>query len=253
VHPGPLENALSDAQTLHRSLFLYIYCKENPSTQTVNLVLDSMAHEIERGFVFLALDIAHPEGWSVAHTLKFQATPVIALVRPRGTSLAQSIVFVKHDGLIGEAALLSYVTIELSRDGTLILAQDAEFERAVAEAETNQRRTEELAADTEIEEDALFDARRAIEREYLSIPLPTEKAETVTIRFQFPDNTSLVRRFFQGGPVRWLFIFVRKFVFPKQFVLLTGFPLAAIPEDDSVIGALWRDRSFIVTVEYADE
>jgi hypothetical protein len=53
--------------------------------------------------------------------------------------------------------------------------------------------------------------------------------------------------------VQWLFAFVRKFVHPRRFVLLAGFPLAQIRNDDTAIGTICRDRSFIVTVDFDDD
>jgi hypothetical protein len=216
------------------------------------LVLDSVSDAIDRDFIFLPLDISHPEGWNAAHTLHFKSLPVLAIVRPNGHPLSQSGIILKHEGPIGEATLLSYLAIRESHDGAITFAQDAEFEQAVAEATANQRRADEIAAEAETEEMVRFDARIGIERSFIEIPVPADQSEAVTIRFLFPDNSTLTRRFFQNGPIRWLFAFVRKFVFPREFLLFTGFPLIAIGEDDGAIASICRDRAFIVTVEYGE-
>lgn len=148
--------------------------------------------------------------------------------------------------------MLSYISIESDRDGGVVVAQDTEFEQAVAEAQENQRRAVDIAAEIETEQNMRLNMRIEIEREFLAIPVPPDQAEAVAIRFQFPDNSSLTRRFFQNGPIHWLFIFVRKFVFPQEFVLLTGFPLTQIAENESPINSIGCDRSFVITIEYVE-
>jgi hypothetical protein len=247
-HPGPMEAALREAETSHISVFLYIYCKENYLTGQANAVLrsDLVRNQISRNFLFLPLDISHPAGWSAAHFLHFRSMPLIALLRPRQGSLEASQVCLKHEGLIGETALLSYLTIVNQGDAAVVAQQDEGFQQAVEEMQENQRSAEELAnMNIFIEE-----RRREIEREFESIPLPSDKAESVAIRFRFPDNHDQMRTFYRNGPVRLLFAFVRKFVFPREVVLMTGFPLIRIAENDDLIDSLCSDRQFVVYVEW---
>jgi hypothetical protein len=229
---------------------LYIYCKENDLTQKTNELFrtELISREVIEHFVFLPLDIFHPEGWATAHSLGFRKMPLIALIRPRDGSLESSQIFVKHEGIIGETALLSYLRMENRGDGQIIEEQDEEYRQAVQEAEENERRIEDLE-----QEDFILDQRRLeIEREFESIPTPVDKAEAVTIRFRFPDGQDQVRKFFRTGPSHQLFAFVRKFMFPREFVLMTGFPLGRIAESGDTIGSLCSDHQFIVYVELED-
>ena len=50
-----------------------------------------------------------------------------------------------------------------------------------------------------------------------------------------------------------LFVFVRMFMFPKKFALMTGFPQKALQENGSVMRNECPERQFIVHVEELDE
>jgi hypothetical protein len=207
------------------------------------LGLESVSWQMESHFVFLPLDISHPEGWNCAHELHFRRVPIIAIVQPRGSTLAQSHVFVTHEGAIGEAALLSYMGIAAARGAGVVAAQDEEYRRALEEAEANRRTAEQIDEDARNEADAA-------ESQFAAIPTPQERDAAVTIRFVFPDNATRTRAFPAEAHARWLFAFARKFVHPRRLVLLTGFPLAEIRDDETAIGDICRDRSFIVTVDF---
>ena len=256
-HPGPVDDAVADAQTLHRSLFLFIYCRENPLTRCVVSVLQSpeIADQIREHFIFLPLDVTWPEGWRVACEIGFDAMPLIALVRPRGSSLWESRIYVRYEGRVGENTLLSSMRVERTArnpDNDLMRAQEDEFERAVREDEENARRA--LAEEQEMQRAAENEQRMRvqIDEEYDRLMELPATGDVATIRFQFPDNQTKTHKFPRDGPVRNLFVFARKFMYPRPFVLLTGFPQKRIEESDTTVSDECRERQFIVYVQEDD-
>lgn len=255
-HPGPINDALTDAKNLHRSLFLFIYCKENPNTKNVIslLRLDNVAQAIHNSFIFYPQDVTWPEGWAIATQLKFQELPLIALIRPRGHSLEESNVFVQHEGKLGANALLSFINVEhqnaeANEAHGIVQQQNDEFNNAVLQDEINlqqeeeQRRAEEEASRLEQE------AKVKVEAEFESLPTPPPNADCCTIKFQFPDSTSQHFKFERNSPIHFIFIFVRKHMFPSNFNLFTGFPRQLITDSDEPISSRYTDKNFIVFVE----
>ena len=255
-HPGPMEDAIADAQNLHRALFVFVFCRENPLTTAVVSVLQrpSVAEEIRENFIFLPLDVTWPEGWRVAAEIGFDAMPFIALVRPRGSTLWESKVYVKYEGKVGEHTLLSSMRVERTDrnpDNALVRAQDDEFDRAVREDE--EAEVQRAVAQIEEQRAAEDEERmRAEVNEAYERLLAEEPTDAATIRFQFPDNQTKTHKFARNGPVRNLFVFARKFMFPRPFVLMTGFPQRQLIESDTAVGDECRERQFIVYVQEDD-
>lgn len=255
-HPGPIEEALVDAKNLNRSLFIFIYCRENLITQPVINVLssDSVSQEMQRSFLFLPLDITTPDGINVANMLKFHSLPLIALVRPRGTSLAQSQIFVQHEGLIGETVLLSYIRIEHNEtenaQATVVNDQDAAYQRAL-EREQERIRQEELhQEEEELQEETNKVLQQTVDEAFASLPSPPTTGDRVTVKFQFPNaNSNQTRAFPRDGPTSMLFTFARKFVFPEEFVIKAGFPLIEIEESETPISQAIPEKHFVCYVE----
>jgi hypothetical protein len=129
-----------------------------------------------------------------------------------------------------------------ARGPGIAAAQDEEHRRALEEAEANTRTAQQ------IDDDA-----GTVESQFAAIPAPQDRDAAVTIRFVFPDNAARARAFPADAHARWLFAFARKFVHPRRFVLLAGFPLAEIRDDDTRIGDICSDRSFIVTVDFDED
>lgn len=257
-HPGPIDDAVTDAKNLHRSLFVFIYCKENPTTWLVSSVLQrpEVASEIRDNFIFLPLDVTWPEGWRVACELEFKAMPLIALIRPRGSSLWESNIYVKYEGKVGESTLLSSLRIESRQrnpDTSIVQQQDNEFEAALrrAEADAQRNREMEVEADKEAEEEE--NMKRRVEEEYQKLIDTDPVGELATIRFQFQGMPPKTHKFHRDAPVDNLFVFVRKFMFPRKFSLMTGFPQRRLEENGAALRDECPERQFIVHVEELDE
>jgi hypothetical protein len=171
----------------------------------------------------------------------------------RPTSAAACHLVVKHEGIIGESALLTYLAMAVQGDAHVIDSQDAEYRQAVQEAEENARTTAEIEAAAS-EHELTIDARRdSVDREFDAILSPSDIAETITIRFHLPGNNTQSRVFYENVTSKSLFAFVRHFVFPSQFtLLLPGFPVVKIEDDDSLVQSVCRDRHFVVYVELDD-
>ncbi|KAH0795466.1 FAS-associated factor 2-B [Histomonas meleagridis] len=253
-HPGPVKDAIEDAKNLNRSLFLFIYCIDNPNTYKVSKILqsDAIANEIHSNFIFLPLDVSFPEGWHSACDLKFTEIPMIAIVRPEGTTLNESHVFAEFKGIISEDDLLSSIRIEnhhRSPDVEIIEQQNEEFNEAIrrdTEA-TREEVEEEQRVQNQQEEEKR--EKEKIEKEFDELPEIEEGMDVATIRFQFPDNVSRIHKFPRDQTVNLLFVFARKFMFPKKFVLVTGFPQYKIDENGKKLSDVCREKNFIVHVE----
>ena len=253
-HPGPIEDAISDAQNLHRSLFLFIFCRDNPVTNSVVALLqkNSVSEEIRENFIFLPLDVTWPEGWRVATELEFKSMPLIAMIRPRGSSLWESKVYVKYEGKVGETTLLSSMRIELNDrnpDIAIMREQDDEYDRALHIDEENRRRNVEAEEEAQRESEGQERERQDVEDAYERLMDLGEGGDVATIRFQFPDNQSRTHKFPRNGPVSNLFVFARKFMFPKAFTLMTGFPKRTLAENENILSEECKEKQFLVYVE----
>ena len=256
-HPGPIDDAIIDSARLSKSLFLFIYSRDNADTFCVSEVLHAQSIKtiIQQNYLFYPLEATSVEGWKIAtSTFKFRSLPLFALIRPRGTSLSQSQIFMKHEGLIGETALLSYISIENqnnnNEDNLIIQQQNEDFRRAVEEAEFNQLTTEELEREARRSEENRI---QKINDDFNAIPIPQPGENAIVIKFLFPDNVSRTRNFPENGTLRMLFAFARKFEDTHNFVLLTGFPMQQIEENDNLISSICKDKHFVIHVDEDDD
>lgn len=247
IYLGGIKDAIFEAKKQHKILIVYIYCKENYNTDFVNSILnkESISSWIRKHTIFYANDITSVEGWKIATEFKYEKNPIFAIVQPNGENLRQCNFFLKHEGIIGEAPILSYLSlIQTNDDNELILQQDEEYLRAVQEASEN---NDISIIQNEINQEELS----KIEKEFEELPIPNEK-DAVTIKFNFPDNTNKIYKFPKKGETKLLFIFVRKFVFPKSFNLLSGFPLKELNEDNNLISCISPLNNFVVIVDIID-
>jgi hypothetical protein len=257
-HPGPVGDAIRDAANLRRTLFLFIYSRDNPATTSVVSLLQqrTILEEIRENFIFFPLDVTWPEGWRIATELAFKYMPLIALVRPEGDSLGESQTFVTYEGRVSESSLLSSMRVEYHQrnpDAAVIHDQDAEYVRAVRIAEETAQHSQAVAAAVATRATEREIQRSQIDDEFRRIPEPADLGDTATIRFQYPYLPTQTQKFSREAAVRWLFVFVRKSMFPKRFVLLTGFPQTRIEESDRPLKDVVPEKQFIVYVEASDE
>jgi hypothetical protein len=204
-------------------------------------------------FIFLPLDVTWPEGWRLAAELDFKYMPLIALIRPRGNSLAESKVFVTYEGRVSENTLIGSMQMEhqdRNPDVAIVQNQDEEYQQAIVQQQEADRAAQEEAA---VQASELAQRRRDIDSEFEAIPMPADQADVLTIRFQFPDATSKTRQFSRSGAQKWIFAYVRKQVFPKDFVLLTGFPQARMEEIEVALKDLYKEKQFIVYVQFVED
>ncbi|KAH0788714.1 FAS-associated factor 2 [Histomonas meleagridis] len=253
-HPGPLKDAITDAKNLNRSLFIFIYFADNPNTNHVVKILqkESIANEIHSNFIFIPLDVSYPEGWHSACELEFTEIPTIIILRPNGTTLSDSRVFAILEGRIDESDLLSSIQIEnnqRTQDAAIIQQQNEEFNDAVQQDQevTREEAEEEQRARKQIEDEE--EQRKKVEKEFEELPETNDSTDIATIRFQFPDNINRIHKFPRDQKIDLLFVFVRKFMFPKKFILKTGFPQFRIEENGKLISEVCHEKNFIVHVE----
>jgi hypothetical protein len=226
---------------------LFIFAKDNPITSSIVSLFQrpTVADEIRDSFVFLALDVTCSEGWQAAVELGFTSMPLIAMVRARGPSLASSTVFITYEGKVSETTLLASMRLEnqaRNPDTAIVQNQDEEYNQALAEHQENERGEQQAQEEFEVR-------RRDIDADFERIPIVSDQADAVTIRYQFPDGSSRTHTFPKGAELKWLFVFARKIMFPADVTLLTGFPPERIEECELPIGDIYHDKQFVVYVE----
>jgi len=250
-HPGSIDEAIIDSKNLNRSLFVFVYCLENPLThKVINVFLQqSVSDEIRQHFIFLPLDCTTVEGFNFANSFEFHSLPMIALIRPRGNTLSQSQVFVKHEGYISESVLLSFIRVENRAPQTEVQQQDDEFSRALVEEQERQRRAEEEEELEKKMKRRFEEERDEVEKAFQMLPDPSEISDRCTIKFQLPNNQNMTHSFPRDGQTKMLYTFIRKYMFPKQFQLSTGYPPKMIDDTDSIIKDVCKDKQFIIYVQ----
>ena len=257
-HPGPVADAIADAKNLNKSLFIFIYCRENTLTQRTIAILSSpsISQQMQRNYIFLPLDFSTVEGHKVRE-LEVAPLPIIALVRPRGNSLHDSQIFFQHGGKITAYDLQCCMTMQNENDQNdqtenqrIIDNQDEEYERAVADEEQRQRDIERQEEERRQLQEQEEKKQMEIEQAFNNLPqAPNEPENKVTVKFQMPNNEHQIRSFPRDGSTSMLFIFVRHFVYPNRFILRVGFPPKEIEESDVPLSETISDRQFICYVE----
>lgn len=261
-HPGPLSEAIIDSINISKTLFLFIYSRDNIDTHNAIEVfrLPSIQDIIQQHFLFYAVEATTIEGWRIANSFfKFKAIPIIALIRPRGTTLSQSQILWKHEGLITESQFISYLSIDNhfqqqtpntnSTDTSIVQHQNEEFQRAVEEARQNQRSTEELEQLARESEEIRL---KKLNDDYNAIPVPQPGEDMIVIKFLFPDNVSRTREFIHNATINMLFAFVRKFEDIQPFELILNYPMRVINESNELVSTICPDKHFVIHVEETD-
>jgi hypothetical protein len=223
-----LREALSTARELHKTLFLYVFCLDNPDCTETDLLFQSPAvvQSISVKFVFFAASATTADGWSIITGTRFRHLPLIIFVKPTSDTLSNCQLFLTHQGPISEDVLLSSMEAVAAPSGDPIReAQDREFQEALDE---ERRCLAEAAAQS--------DARGRVDQEFAELPqLRAGDTDVCPVRFHFPDNSQRVFVFPRQAPVALMFRYVRYFLFPRSFALETGFPRRRVAEDDGTI------------------
>jgi hypothetical protein len=122
--------------------------------------------------------------------------------------------------------------------------QDQEYIEAEIE---DTRNTEERIREESVQE--VDPERESVEREFLGLPeLEPSDSEVLICKFKFPDSSEKVKVLPLSGTTAMFYVFVRKFQYPEEFVLKTGFPMLEIPDDETTLAELFRERSVVIHV-----
>ena len=250
-HPGPINKAIIDSKNMNKSLFTFIYCLENPLTQKFISIFSqpSVSNEIKQNFIFLPLDVTTLEGLTFANSLEYHSLPLIALIRPKGTTLEESQVFVKHEGMIGESILLSYIRVEHRDIPNEIEQQNQEYDIAIQQENERLYLLEEQERIENEKKQKELNNIKQIEEDFNNLPDTSSLNEKITIKFLFPNKSSENHSFPKDSPIKFLFIFVRKFMYPSKFTLTTGIPPITLEESDLLIKDICNNKNFIVYVQ----
>lgn len=266
-HPGPIDEVICNAKENHKSVFLFIFSKNNPfCSQFVEILRQPQISEIFRdNFVFYPVDIAYPDGWRLANYFKFTQVPVFSIIRPQGSTFGESHVFLKHQGEITEEDLRSYIAMEVNAN------QNIREEPNNTEDNHNEENppindnienqldpspipdTQNIETDdgnlTSSNNDVM---QEQINQEFDNLPQINDETKCFTVRFIFPNDSPKTHKFPIDGNIHMFFIFVRKFLFPKSFTLFTGFPQQEITDSMQNLSDIFSDSQFIVYVQQSE-
>lgn len=256
THPGPLNQTIVDAIHQHKSVFVYVFTNDRSlEVQSVTLFENqTVIQSIRNSYLFLPLLVTSSEGFRVANFFSYTKLPVIAIIRPDGNSIEDSRIYAQYEGNIDESTLLSTISIERmnnrnNQGNPLINEQNLEYQRAEVEEtqrvdrerEEERRRAQEEAERIEMEKNVHID--------FENLPVPRENEIPITVKFQFPNGSFKTRQFPQDSPLSYLFIFVRKFLYPNQFSLVTGFPSIVLQDSSQLISEVVQSRQFVVLID----
>jgi hypothetical protein len=235
VHPGPIKDAISDAQVLRKLLFVYVYCLDSPDCSANDSLfqIPGISQQIASKCIFYGTPSTSSDGYSAITGASFKSLPMCFLVQPRGPSLSKCALLGSLEGALDESSLTSLLGI-----GPPANPVESDPEETAAESETDVPATEE--PDRE---------RERIDREYESLAeVGTDDPAACGVNFHFPDNAERFKLFRKSDPASDLFVFARRFQYPKRFSMVSGFPSQAVPDGDSTIEALGFGTQFVVHV-----
>lgn len=280
-HPGPLKQTIEDAKTLNKSIIIFVYCRDSAVTPVIVNILgrETVSYEIQENMLFLPIDVTSPEGFLLATRMNFHELPLFLIVRPNGTSLTESHVFATFQGSISEANLLSYLRRESSSrpspnnnthsntqddsninnistsninmmSGQEVVMQrdeiDDAYDRLLHEEYLRQHMEEEERNNQRFQEEVLQIQELSIQQAFDSLPPPPMPNEDrVNIKFQL-GNITQIRAFRKESSCSDIYVFARKFMFPNDFVLKTGYPTREIPDNNSIISNVVNEKQFIL-------
>jgi hypothetical protein len=236
---GSVAQALPEARLRHKTLFIYIYCVDNPlcaSTEALFRV-PAIAQQISANYLFCPLSITASDGYSIATGAKFRRLPLLLLVRPTGESVRESTVFVNLQGPITESGLMASLGIEQGRAAPAGPDRAVEFEPALPDEGPDSIPEPPRANGV--------GARMALDFAALPDLAPTDP-DTCTVRFHLPNNAQVVRTFPRSAPARLLFAFAEHFVAPTPVALYAGVPPLRIENEEAPIGSLSPSTYFVV-------
>jgi hypothetical protein len=188
--------------------------------------------------------------------LKVTKLPLFLLAVPQGDSLKTCVANSIFQGEVTESALVAALEtirgppppadpIREEQDQYFLEALQDDIRRN-EERQIEERRRQEQSS-------RAADEKERIEREFAELPdLSPADRFAVSVKFKFDDNSEKVKVFPRTGPVSMLYVFVRKYEYPRSFVLKTGFPTAVLPECDAALEEFFRERSVLVHVADAE-
>jgi hypothetical protein len=247
-HFGPLSHSFQDAKTHHKTLFLYVYCLENPHCASAESLFrrPDISAQIGAHYLFCPLSITTADGYSVAIGVKFRALPLLLLVRPTGRGVQDSSIFLNHQGALSDATLLSSLGLERGHADPVAAAQDAEFARAVEADVIRRERDADVAAAAQ--------ERARTGADFANLPeLAPSDHDVCTIRVHLPNDGQQMRVFPRSGPIAMLFAFANHFAAPRRVALYAGHPLRRIEDLEAPIGSICPAQQFVVYAIDDDE
>jgi hypothetical protein len=249
-----MKDAISDAKSLHRSLFVYVFCNENPVSNAMDKLFQSpgVARLIASKCIFYPISATTADGYSAITGCKFTSLPLFLLVIPHGDSLKACRVSWVFQGDIAESGLiaaLESIRGPAPREDPIRAEQDRYFLEAVQddvqriEEREWEEQQQELIAEREDAE------KERIEREFAALPILSPSQEDVLcVKFHFENNSEKMWVFPRSGSLSMLYIFARKFEYPRTFALKSGFPIAIVPDDETKLNEVFRERNVLIHV-----
>ena len=256
LHPGPVTDAFTDAQTLGKRLFIYVYCTDNPlSMKTDELWRNpTISEKIAADYIFYPTSVTSVDGYAMAVGTAFTEIPICFIINPTGNTLHESTVVSVSQGIITAESLIISLS---SGSGTIpgpapaedpvVPEQNQEFH----EAETEMARTAQLEAAVAEMRDLEKEEVESMFEQLPDIEAGTENS--CVVKFRFDNGTEQMKVFHKNASISSMFTFVRHFAFPRHFLLFApGCPMVKLEASEEPIESLRYGNNFIVVVLYED-
>jgi FAS-associated factor 2 len=165
--PGSYTDAVKEAKSRGRMLFLYLHCTTHDDTDAFvrnTLCTESMCNFLRENFVAWAGSIKSTDAYKLAQTLSVASFPYVAALSPQGGASSVAVVF-RHTGPIGVEELMSQLLLRMETHESILGTLAAQ--RSSADASRDSARELREQQDAEYAESLLMDqtAREAKARE----------------------------------------------------------------------------------------
>jgi len=170
--PGTYTDAVKEAKSRGRMLFLYLHCTTHDDTEAFvrgTLCTESVCNFLRENFVSWAGSIKSADAYRLAQTLSVASFPYVAALSPQGAGSTVAVVF-RHTGPLGAEELMSQLLLRMETHESILGSMAAQ--RSQADASRDSARELREQQDAEYAESLLMDqtlkeskAREAAEME----------------------------------------------------------------------------------------
>lgn len=113
--PGSYTDAVKEAKSRGRMLFIYLHCPTHGETETFvrsTLCTESVCNFLRENMIAWAGTIKHSDAYKLCQTLTVPSFPYVAALAPQGAANNVAVVF-RHTGLIDADTLITQLLLRM--------------------------------------------------------------------------------------------------------------------------------------------